>query len=59
MRYCIILLSVVILSSCAENAGSDKPTTADSTQKVDSTAQHEDDEMTKEIIEGSFEALNR
>lgn len=59
MRYFIVFLSVVIFSSCAENTGSGEAATADSTQKVDSTAQHEDDEMTKEIIEGSFEALNR
>lgn len=59
MRYLFILLSVVIFTSCTENTASKEAINTDSTQKVDSATQHEDDEMTKEIIEGSFEALNR
>lgn len=59
MRYLLFIIASITLGSCgAENTTDTHNDHKDSTA-VDSAQQHHDDEVAEEIIENSFDALNR
>ncbi len=60
MKYLVLLFSVVLFAACGGEATEHaESSTIDTVSNVDSVQQQEEDEMAEEIIEGSFDALNR
>lgn len=58
MRYTILLGAILLFTACENNSTTEDVSNIDSTT-ADSLRQAEEDEMSKEIIEGAFDALNR
>lgn len=59
MRYLLFIAVAITLSSCGAETTTDSHTPNTDSTTVDSAQQHQDDEVAEEIIENSFDALNR
>lgn len=57
MKYALLILSVILFTACGADEAS--VNNNQNTDSLDSVQQREEDEMSEEIIEGSFDALNR
>lgn len=60
MRYLSFIIAIVLLTSCGNEAANEGGGHSDTTEMTDSMKRvHEEEEMSEEIIEGSFDVLNR
>ena len=59
MRYLFIIAALAIASCSSDTEQSTLPASDTTAQSDSLKKQEESDEMTKEVIEGSFDALNR
>lgn len=59
MRYLFIIAALAIASCSSDTEQNNVPATDTAAHNDSLKKQEESDEMTKEVIEGSFDALNR
>lgn len=57
MKYLLFILSVVVFTACGSDNATENST--QNTDSLDSVHRAEEEEMSKEIVEGAFDALNR
>lgn len=60
MKYLTLIAAIIFLSACGDTAANKGADHSDTTEMTDSMKRvQEEEEMSEEIIEGSFDALNR
>ncbi|MCB0700401.1 MAG: hypothetical protein H6551_12310 [Chitinophagales bacterium] len=59
MKYLVFIAAIVMFTACGDNKKDSSQTTTENTDSLQKAQQAEEEEMSEEIIEGSFDALNR